>query len=408
MAIPRIQVSSGWNDEVQPEPSNIQFFHWSNTEYDWGVKNDWADQRLDPVREAQNTVNLWESRYHSGAKSLFFWKPVAVPLDGVWYNRTAMGFSLYEGAKNYGRYELVLPWYEAYYAELARLGHEPDNIVLDDEGSHVYGPSMETLEEDIAQCLADDDVRKLMPDEILAHEAHYLATNNTGRSMMGFWGKTIDVRIYKKIFVEPYRAVFGRDPFFHNYGNAKPSFATRGWNGRLTDPMWDTSITNGTSSPVMYLLQDRLQNPQWYFDVERHPRWVRFFLALNKVRSNLNSGDVVPWVSTAGYTYLHDKIRMSDPWLDCEVVRHCILMGVTKFNHWNPGQDSNQWLDSWRHISDDAYVEAIDSVKDRPKAKGPFVEIDWNADYIETAGYRTTYDEFLERGYYQAPGSVYS
>jgi len=196
----------------------------------------------------------------------------------------------------------------------------------------------------------------------------------------------------------PLNRGFGVDVAFSNYKDLLPNFDLYWYTGGGTHL---PSSISGISAPATYLF-DRGRTGR-YARTTKHPRWNRLIDAINQVRSCAASGPVHPWIAPPGYGRTSGDMHWARPsemnaenWLWDVQMKHMLEMGIDTYILWNPeiGWNPNapmndRFMEGWF-----GGVTAFDELLILP-------EIPLDANVIETNGFRTTYDEFVNRMGYE-------
>lgn len=197
----------------------------------------------------------------------------------------------------------------------------------------------------------------------------------------------------RRVFYDAFRDAYGVGIPTSNYEDIHTGFTVTNRNNREMN----TGSMAGISAPVAYL--DRRDNAARYARTTKDHRWNILIDQLNEVRSSAQPGLTTPWVAPPGYGRFGPDTWSRPGDLDEEFalwkvhMAHMLAMGIDTFILWNPSPRFNPsaatadammdgWLRQNRRVS-------TPQLRDLP-------EIPLDADYIETNGFVTTYQEYLE------------
>lgn len=198
--------------------------------------------------------------------------------------------------------------------------------------------------------------------------------------------------LISKTMHRPFVQAFERAIPHSNYNDVLPSFEVLRHNN---GPWYPTSI-HGISAPASYLVD--YGDAQKYRRLQKNPRWNHMITVLNTLRSAAANGPVHPWVAPPGYgrfgpdTWARDHELNEERWLWEVFMRHNMAMGIDTFIMWNPGRQWNRNASAMDRFMDDwfggklAHHELL-----------VLPEIPMDADFIETNGYVTTYQDFMDK-----------
>lgn len=198
----------------------------------------------------------------------------------------------------------------------------------------------------------------------------------------------------RRVFHDTFEDVYGTDIPISNYGDFIEGFEVYTHHNRVID----AATIDGISAPVAFL-DYRSENAPRYVNRSKHQRWNRLIDQLNKVRSAAQPGLVTPWIAAPGYGRFGPDTWARTNQLDEELafwkthMVHMLAMGVDTFIVWNPSARFNP-----NAITTDAMMD--EWAANNPRVNTPQLrslpEIPLDADYIETNGVITTYEQFLE------------
>lgn len=197
----------------------------------------------------------------------------------------------------------------------------------------------------------------------------------------------------RRVFHDAFEDAYGQSIPMSNYGDINTGFAVYSYHNREQE----AATVAGISAPVAYL--DSREGSPRYARRSKHHRWNRFIDQLNEVRSAAQPGLVTPWIAPPGYGREGRDEWASRNELDREFdlwqlhMQHMLAMGIDTFLLWNPSPRFNP-----NAITTDAMMD--NWLAAHPRVSTPQLrslpEIPLDADYIETNGVVTTYQDFLE------------
>jgi len=294
--------------------------------------------------------------------------------------------------------------YVEFYDILKTEGIEPYRVCCDfEEGLFLWNWNEVSKHRMLNELYLDKECVALLPIELqdLSPADYVLGhpNRNWAHDIWGSWANELRAEAMKQTLYEPQQQAFGEDSKCTNYSDERASFPIDNWNGR---PSLPNNMISNESSPVMYLLNVGGANSRYSkLSVQTgiHWRWICFLDMINAIRSNINTGPCVPWISPCGYQILHNKWTRDTTWLDAQLAGHTIVSGVNEFHYWNPGPPSQFPLASLSE-SIDAYSAIIHEVEEYRKPYQPMWEkIEVSAQNmpleIETMGFVTTYEDYM-------------
>jgi len=294
---------------------------------------------------------------------------------------------------------------EAYWnefaIELARLGVEPDYLILDmEEGAGFWHIPIQDRQEFFNELM--DPNRSLSPvlpvsmgqvtvDQFMNYRnfAGTVALNDYNQ-----FAAQLRASLLKDVFSDAFESAYERYIPISNYADISPSFDLTRYTAR---PILEGTMA-GISAPITYL-DFRGEGATRYARTEKDRRWNRFIDALNRCRSASTTGLVTPWVSAPGYgrngpdtwarpNELTGEYRIWELMMD-----HLLAMGIDTFILWNPNSRFNPSA-----VPTDAFLDQW--LADHPVGAGPQLrdlsEIPLDADAVITNGVVTTYQDFLD------------
>jgi hypothetical protein len=200
--------------------------------------------------------------------------------------------------------------------------------------------------------------------------------------------------LLRRVFHDTFRDVYGISFPMSNYGDFIEGFEVYTHHNRAIDQ----ATIAGISAPVVYLDLREDTSPR-YSRRSKHQRWNRLIDQLNEVRSAAQPGLVTPWIAAPGYGRFGPDTWARASELDEEFafwqthMEHMIAMGIDTYILWNPSPRFNPnaittdaLMDDWLANHQRVFTHQLRSLP----------EIPLDADYIETNGLITTYQDFLE------------
>lgn len=200
--------------------------------------------------------------------------------------------------------------------------------------------------------------------------------------------------LIRRIFHDTFQQAYGDSIPMSNYGDFIEGFTVYTHHNREID----AATVAGISAPVAYL-DHRGDDAPRYARRSKDQRWNRMIDQLNEVRSSAQPGLTTPWIAPPGYGRFGANTWARSSQLDEELalwethMQHMLAMGVDTFILWNPSPRFNpnarvadEMMDNW--------------LAENPRVNSPQLRslpaIPLDAEYIETNGVVTTYQQFLE------------
>ncbi|MHA7812938.1 MAG: hypothetical protein ACX94C_06060 [Phycisphaerales bacterium] len=325
---------------------------------------------------------------------LRFWQELS-PADRYPFDISSPRELVSSGGFSSGLYE--------YWGEFARLLHAegitPDYLIFDlEKGIRFWQIPVGQRRDFFAELL--DQSRPLtagLPVSMRGVRLEdFMNDNAAGRQARDDYSQfAYDLRanLLRRVFVKTFNDQYGTEIHASNFWDIIPSDPVY----RYYDTEQTAATIAGISAPVSYL--DDYPTSKRYGPAQKHPRWNRLIDAINRVRSTAQPGLTTPWIAPPGYgrngpdTWARSNELEEENWIWDAKMQHLLAMGVDTFILWNPSPRFNpnavvtdNWMEDW--LSRHQRV-TTPQLRDLP-------QIPIDADVIETNGYVTTYEDFLQ------------
>jgi len=292
-------------------------------------------------------------------------------------------------------------YWNQFAIELASLGIVPDYIVADMErGIGFWSIPLAQRRDFFTQIMSPtsqlsetlpESMRNVTVDQLMNYRDPQgsIALNDYNTFASRFRANLIH-----NVFENAFETAYGRYIPISNYKDLYQSFSLRHYTNR---PL-PLASSGGISAPVAYL-DLRTENSPRYANTQKDQRWNRLIDALNKSRSAATIGWVTPWISSPGYGRFGADTWARTNQLDAEnqiwsmMMDHMLAMGIDTFILWNPGprfnpnaRTSDDFIDQW--LAEHPRASSV-QLRNLP-------EIQLDAEFIETNGVVTYYQDFLD------------
>jgi hypothetical protein len=344
----------------------------------------WFGQMGDPF-EVAKTVFAQLASKPAGRRVLFCWGQ-----DNGWAEVTEL--LLRHGPNNYA----AKVWFRDFFYALKILGAKVDMFALDLEYSpyDVWGGGFYNGNGAQAQKYYEDPIiRSRMTPEMLALDPKIFSRSDWWNRVdstvaIGHWGEEMKYAdIYETCFA-PYVACFNNR--VTNYGTQQCRFPVIDLNGWRIVPNSQTKIC----SPVVYIWNGQAQNAR-----AKHPCWNSIIDALNMLRAAQTGVPVYPWFARPSFTGDNPiftdlgKARAANTVL----LEHSFRLDWTTGILWNAATGPGGTVTQDDKDDDKLTLELLARLGELNYSPSPLdrVAIPADANLITTAGYTTTYEEFL-------------
>lgn len=261
------------------------------------------------------------------------------------YVQPAFG-GLVTGTSIMSEREFMDRFFQVFYDQKVELGR----IIHDEETGFNYwqfinvGISEANAAVKIQAALDDAGVQAILPSYMAGVTGEGTRTVAAQRIKFNQFCEEVKAKLMLKSEAASYSRLFGRLPKISNFGDLSSPYVHPDPNGW---PLPQAPMSDNVS-PELYIGVHVAQDPV-PSTIEDDFYWNQFCRHINKLRGcvegvDTNGGlvenDVTPWVPFySWYADTNADAPASVVWLQEQLIRHGIAMGVTKWVFWNPHDD---------------------------------------------------------------------